>query len=91
MMKKHIKIGCLFLLLGSCQEIKSNFELPILGRSKIVTKEVNGLITKDTIPHRIADFKFVNQDSTIEPMLLLKIKSMSLIFSSSIVLPFVLK
>ncbi len=65
MMKKHIKIGCLFLLLGSCQEIKSNFELPILGRSKIVTKEVNGLITKDTIPHRIADFKFVNQDSTI--------------------------
>ena len=36
-----------------------------MGRSKIITKELNGLITRDTIPHRIADFRFVNQDSTI--------------------------
>ena len=63
-MKKYITIGCLFLLIGACQETKSNFELPILGRTKIISKEVNGIITKDTISHRIADFSFVNQDST---------------------------
>ena len=65
MMRRHIKIGCLFLLLGACQEIKTNFELPVLGRTEIVTKEVNGILTKDTIPHRIADFSFINQDSAV--------------------------
>jgi len=65
MMKKYIKIGYLFLLLGACSPIKTNFELPVLGRAKIVTKEVNGILTEDTIPHRIADFSFINQDSAI--------------------------
>ena len=65
MMRKHIEIGCLFLFLGACQEIKTNFELPILGRNEIATKEVNGILIKDTIPHRIADFSFINQDSAV--------------------------
>ena len=65
MMKKYIKIGCLFLLLGACSPIKTNFELPVLGRAEIVTKEVNGILTEDTIPHRIANFSFINQDSAI--------------------------
>ncbi len=65
MMRKHIEIGYLFLLLGACQEIKTNFELPILGRNEIVTKEVNGILIKDTISHRIADFSFINQDSAV--------------------------
>ena len=65
MMKKYIAIGCLFSLIGACKEIKSNFELPILGRNKIISKKVNGILTKDTIPHRIADFAFVNQDGAL--------------------------
>ena len=65
MMRRHIEIGFLFLLLGACQEIKTNFELPILGRNEIVTKEVNGILIKDTISHRIADFSFINQDSAV--------------------------
>jgi len=65
MMKKYIKIGYLFLLLVACSPIKTNFELPVLGRAEIVTKEVNGILTEDTIPHRIADFSFINQDSAI--------------------------
>tara|TARA_B100000900_G_C20537526_1_gene698987 strand:+ start:470 stop:1114 length:645 start_codon:yes stop_codon:yes gene_type:complete len=61
-MKKYIQLGCLFFLIGACKEVKSNFELPILGRNKIISREVNGILTKDTIPHRIADFSFINQD-----------------------------
>ena len=61
-MKKYIPLGCLFFLIGACKEVKSNFELPILGRNKIISREVNGILTKDTIPHRIADFSFINQD-----------------------------
>ena len=64
-MRKYITIGCLFFLIGACKEVKSNFELPILGRNKIINKKVNGILIKDTIPHRIADFAFVNQDGDI--------------------------
>ena len=65
MMKGYILIGCLFFFIGACKEIKPNFELPILGRTKIINIEVNGVLTKDTISHRIADFTFVNQDGAI--------------------------
>lgn len=61
-MKKYIPLGCLFFLIGACKEVKSNFELPILGRNKIISREVDGILTKDTISHRIADFSFINQD-----------------------------
>ena len=65
MMKKYFTIVGLFFFIGACKEIKSNFELPILGRNKIISKKVNGILTKDTIPHRIADFSFVNQDGAV--------------------------
>ena len=53
-----------FLLLG-CTEAKNSFELPVLGRPKIVTREVNGEMISDTLSHRIDRFSFVNQDSVI--------------------------
>jgi protein SCO1/2 len=59
------KIFILSLLIWSCTEVKNNFELPVLGRPKIVAKEVNGVATYDTIPHKIESFSFVNQDSAI--------------------------
>ncbi|MEQ8239219.1 MAG: SCO family protein [Cyclobacteriaceae bacterium] len=59
-----ISVFILFAAL-SCSEVNSKFELPILGRDKIVEKEVDGRIVFDTIPHRIADFQFVDQDSSI--------------------------
>jgi protein SCO1/2 len=53
-----------FLILG-CTEAKNSFELPVLGRPKIVTREVNGEMISDTLSHRIDRFSFVNQDSVI--------------------------
>lgn len=53
------------LLLIGCTEVKNSFELPVLGRPEIVEKEVNGEVVYDTIPHKIRDFSFVNQDSSI--------------------------
>lgn len=55
--------GVLFFI--ACTEVKDSFELPVLGRKKVVEKEVNGQKVYDTIPHTIADFQFVNQDSAI--------------------------
>jgi protein SCO1/2 len=62
-MKKYLWL----VLTGAmaCTEIKNDFELPVLGREKIMEVEVDGEITYDTIPHTIADFAFVNQDSTL--------------------------
>ncbi|MEP0368546.1 MAG: SCO family protein [Cyclobacteriaceae bacterium] len=52
-------------LIMSCSPVKTQFELPVLGRSEIVEKEVDGKTVYDTIPHTIANFEFVDQDSTI--------------------------
>lgn len=49
----------------ACNEVKTSYELPILGRKEIVEKNVNGEVIKDTIYHTIADFRFVNQDSSV--------------------------
>lgn len=55
-MKNRLIIGCVLLLLvGAIGCEKKNEKLPILGR-----KEINGT---DTIFHKIADYKFVDQDS----------------------------
>lgn len=51
------------VLIWGCTEVKNSFELPVLGRPKIVAKEINGTSVKDTIPHRIDSFAFLNQDS----------------------------
>ncbi|HHP7242137.1 MAG TPA: SCO family protein [Cyclobacteriaceae bacterium] len=65
-MKKSI-ITYIFLILGfsACVDVESHFELPVLGRQQIVEKMVDGKMVKDTLPHTIADFSFVNQDSAV--------------------------
>lgn len=56
----------LFLVLvASCSEVQKETELPIMGRSMVVDREVNGQLVKDTVPHTIADFAFLNQDSML--------------------------
>ena len=37
-------------------------ELPYLRQKKNNRKEINGIITSDTLDHTISDFKFINQD-----------------------------
>ncbi|RED99430.1 SCO family protein [Marinoscillum furvescens] len=67
-MKNLVKIYSLLLLLiamGACDQVKSDYELPILGRKEYVDKVVDGKTVKDTIYHTIAEFEFVNQDSSI--------------------------
>ncbi|PSR03888.1 MAG: SCO family protein [Bacteroidetes bacterium SW_11_45_7] len=62
-----IKPGLLFVLalwllvLGGCSGNANQKELPYLGRDEVVEK--NG--QKDTIPHRIDDFRFIDQDSNV--------------------------
>jgi len=53
------------LVAVACNEVKSAYELPILGRKEFVEREVNGEMVKDTIYHTIAPFEFVDQDSSI--------------------------
>ena len=50
-------------LLISCY--KSDKELPIFGRKKIVEKTVNGLVIPDTVDHTVSDFKLTNQNGEI--------------------------
>lgn len=47
----------------ACGEVKTSYELPVFGREKIVERTENGKTVYDTIPHTIADFRFVDQDS----------------------------
>lgn len=63
-MKNTLILLCILAVI-SCGKVKSDFELPILGRSEIVEKEVNGKLVTDTIYHTIRDFQFVDQDSSI--------------------------
>jgi len=65
-MKKSIIIY-IFLVFGfsACVDVESHFELPVLGRQQVVEKMVDGKMVKDTVPHTIADFSFVNQDSAV--------------------------
>lgn len=64
-MKQISTIILAILITASCDEVKSNYELPILGRQEIVEKEINGKMVKDTVYHTIAPFQFVDQDSAI--------------------------
>ncbi len=61
-----IRISILIsLIVVSCSEVKNNFKLPVLGRPQIIEKNLDGTIVKDTVPHTIAQFNFVDQDSSI--------------------------
>ena len=64
-MKSILTVVAIIALIMGCSPVKNQFELPILGRSEIVEKEVDGKTVYDTIPHTIANFEFVDQDSTI--------------------------
>lgn len=52
-------------MLWACDDVKSSYELPVMGRPTIVERSENGKTVYDTIPHTIADFQFVDQDSNI--------------------------
>ena len=62
MKRVNILLSVIILMALSCA--KKEEKLPILGRSQLVEKEVDGQTVLDTIPHTIADFKFLNQDSS---------------------------
>ncbi|WP_422359264.1 SCO family protein [Reichenbachiella sp.] len=53
------------LLATYCSQPYGKNELPIMGRKKIVEKEVEGAIVMDTLDHMIADFAFYDQDSAL--------------------------
>ena len=50
-------------VLGGCGVAPKDERLPILGRTDVVQKKVNGEVIKDTVYHTIDNFKFLNQDS----------------------------
>jgi protein SCO1/2 len=50
-------------LISSCGEKKTNERLPFLGRKNIIERKDGAKTFYDTIPHKIADFRFLNQDS----------------------------
>lgn len=52
-------------LVVSCSQPYGKNELPIMGRKKVVEKEVDGRMVKDTLDHMIADFAFYDQDSSL--------------------------
>ncbi|WP_109829267.1 SCO family protein [Reichenbachiella versicolor] len=49
----------------SCSSIRKKEVLPVLGRYEVIEKTIDGKKTYDSIPHTIADFSFLNQDSMI--------------------------
>lgn len=51
------------LFFFSCEQKRKDEKLPFLGRKKIVERKEGIKSFYDTIPHKIADFRFVNQDS----------------------------
>ncbi len=48
-----------------CSDVQKGYELKVYGRSEIVERVENGETVYDTIPHTIANFQFVNQDSAV--------------------------
>lgn len=65
MMRLFILLAGIALAATACNEVKSSYELPILGRKEYVEREVNGETVTDTLYHTIAPFEFVDQDSAI--------------------------
>lgn len=61
---RKFQLLMLTLAVFGCDQLKKSEVLPILGRIEINEKEVNGEIVKDTMFHHIADFRFMDQDST---------------------------
>lgn len=63
----------LFIILTCVEGCSKNGEdkndnqqaLPVIGKKRVVTKQVNGKTVKDTVQHRIPSFRFIDQDSTV--------------------------
>ncbi len=57
------------LFLAACSDLQNRTreesQLPYLGRHNYVEKTVNNETVVDTLYHQVADFSFVNQDSSI--------------------------
>lgn len=54
------------ILTTACTREKSSEEkLPVLGHHQYIDKTVDNQTVTDTVYHKVADFKFVDQDSTI--------------------------
>lgn len=62
-MNRYLAIGV--CLLCACDRVDTSFELPVLGQYEVVEKTVDGKTLYDTIPHTIADFQFLDQDSNM--------------------------
>ncbi|MEQ9425535.1 MAG: SCO family protein [Cyclobacteriaceae bacterium] len=58
----NIYLPLTLLIAVSCSAPKQK-KLPVLGRSQILERVEKGETVYDTIPHTIADFRFLNQDS----------------------------
>ena len=64
-MKRILQSAILLVIIIACGEVKQKYELPIIGRSEVVERDVDGRTVYDTVYHTIDDFRFVNQDSAI--------------------------
>lgn len=62
-MKYIVGLIILISILFSCAKNDRNKKLPFLGRKEIIERKEENQIFYDTIPHTIAEFNFVNQDS----------------------------
>ncbi len=62
-MNRILLPAILLVTLITCGEVKKTYELPIIGRSEVVEREVDGKTVYDTVYHTIDDFSFVDQDS----------------------------
>ncbi len=58
----NILIGALIAFIAACTANMG--KLPVMGRAQLIEHEVDGKTVIDTIPHTIANFKFLNQDSS---------------------------
>ncbi len=59
------QLALIFVLVSACAKVENKHKLPVLGRPEIVERQENGQTVFDTIPHQIADFAFVDQDSAL--------------------------
>lgn len=62
---ESLVVGCWLLVVSSCQPKREEKPLPIFGEREPVTKVIDGKSVTDTVYHTIANFSFVDQDSSL--------------------------